>query len=329
MIAIVDSKAMAYLEMHAGKPVVNLFDTITTCMLKVDSLHPYDPITKVVFAYDLGKSRYRLGLWERYKGNRVYTTLTSSFKDHYENIVPRVADALAIHSFKPYEVEADDIAGMLCGKLKDERIVLMTVDHDWFGLVLRHNHVAFFDVKKYEFLDRDAVRLKTNCDNENQFIIKKCIIGDSGDNIIGIPSVGPVTFKKWSEDVFRHPDSHDMRFLKVKFLELCDSIKSENKTHRDYSYAGVSSCEELVDFNIRLGTIMENLTLLDIDQKTCMIESHKSMVTDNTHLNIDMAIQLSSEYSDGYKLPFGDPYTISPVTVDYFKEIYARRRKKT
>lgn len=318
MIAIVDSKAMAYLEMHANKPVVNLFDTVTTCLKRVEDL--YGPVGSVCFAYDIGKSKYRLDLWEHYKGTRSYTTVPDTFKYNYETIVPKIAKALGITSYMPKEVEADDIAGILCNKYK-EPVVLLTVDHDWFSLVLRHDHVQFFDVKKFQLLDKPQVVEKTGCESEDQFIIKKCILGDSGDHIIGIPTIGPVKYAKWADRVFKDPRGLDPEFLKEQFLDLCSSISTEHKTHKKYMYAGVQSCEDLLDYNTKLGTIMKDLSLLTIEQKVDIKRAYLTAEVDQC-FDPELALELSREFSDSYTNPFGGVYELDPGTIDYFRRLY-------
>jgi 5'-3' exonuclease len=321
MTAIIDSKAMAYLELHANKPVVNLFETVANCLGKVENL--YGPVGKIFFAYDIGKSRYRLDLWENYKGKRTYATIPSDFKEHYEKIVPRIATALGIANFMPFEVEADDIAGILCGKIK-EPVVLLTVDFDWESLVLRHDHVHFFDVKKYTLLDKPSVIKKTKCYTEDQFSIKKCVVGDSGDNIIGVPAIGPVKYQRWADEIFQHPRALELEFLKEEFLKLCHKPEGTHKAHRDYMYAGVHSCEELLDYNLKLGTIMRDLSLLDVEQKVAIKQAY--LTSNSLTQDIDRALSLSQEFNGGAIGPFGDPYSLSPVALDYYKEVYERSK---
>lgn len=324
MLAIVDSKAMAYLELHANKPVVNLFETVTNCLKHVESL--YGPISTVAFAYDIGKSKYRLDLWEHYKGNRTYSTVPTTFKYNYEEIVPRIATSLGITSYKPKEVEADDIAGILCGKIT-EPIVLLTVDYDWLGLVLRHEHVQFFDVKKYQLLDKHQVIEKTGCETEDQFIIKKCILGDSGDHIMGLPTIGQVKYDKWSQIVFKDHKGTDLEFLKEKFIELCSGISSEHKTHKKYMYAGVHTCEDLLDYNIKLGTIMKDLSLLTVEQKVDIKRAY--LTQSSVTFNPELALELSRDFSDGFTNPFGGGYELDHSAITYFEKIYNRRKLGT
>jgi len=154
MLAIIDSKAMAYLELHAHKPVVNLFDTVVNCLIDIERVSV--PITEVAFAYDIGKSSYRLSIWPQYKGTRSYTTVPENFKSTYEKVVPLIANTLGITNYIPTELEADDIAAILCNKINNP-IVLLTVDQDWHSIVLRHEHVIMYDIKKRVLLDNKAI----------------------------------------------------------------------------------------------------------------------------------------------------------------------------
>ncbi len=313
MTLIVDTKLLSYNEMHAHKPVVNLFNTLARMVKRIESLSEVT-ITKIIFVYDIGKSSYRLDLWPMYKGKRSYGSVRDDFKASYEDGVQRIARELGISSFPIEGVEADDLAGILCTKLQDQ-IVLVTGDFDWLSLVLRHpEQVKYFNTKTWALLGEPEVIEFTGCTSEVQFLVKKCILGDSADNVIGVPGVGEVGFSKWKEQAFSLPDEQ----LQQAFLDLCHS--KGNKTHRDYMYNGVHSCEELYDFNMKLGRVMSGVKHLTEEQKISLSSYYKIHCIPRA-TNLKKASELSIEYSSGYEDAFGDSWYLSESELEIFRRI--------
>jgi 5'-3' exonuclease len=312
---IIDSKLLAYNELHAGKPIVNLFNTLVPMIRRIED-KTMGRVLEVLFVYDIGKSEYRLNLWPNYKGKRNYGSQPDNFKVNYELVIPKLASLLGITNYPILGVEADDLAGILCNKLKGP-IVLVSGDHDWLGITLRHpENVQFFNVKTWELMDFNRIKEFSGCTTEEQFLIKKAILGDSGDNIIGIPGVGPVKFKRWAEEAFVNS-----KCLKEQFLELCHKANDTNKTHRDYSFSGVSSCEELYEFNMSLGRIMSGVKHLTLEQKVALNTSYTLSKVKEAP-NLLEASELTKQYSDGHTTAFGDPWFLSEEDLKVYERIY-------
>ena len=312
MIVIVDTKLLAYNELHNCNPVLNLFVTLSNMIEQIE-YKSFEKVTKIVFVYDIGKSDYRLGLWSLYKGKRVYNSVPSDFKSNYENGVICVANALGISSFPIAGVEADDLAGILCGKITKD-IVLISGDHDWLGIVLRHDHVKFFNTKTRELMDKSNVKEFTQCDTEEQFLVKKCILGDIGDNILGIYGVGPVSYADWLNENNGISDSE----LKAAFLKLCATKKKP--IHQDYINSGVKSCEELYDFNMKLAKIMTGVKSLTEQQKIALSNYWKIHCIPKA-CSLSKASEVSKEYVGDYETPFGDPWSLSEIELEIYDGI--------
>lgn len=316
MTVIVDSKLLYYEENHKHKPTLGLFDTLAVMLQRIED-ETMSEIRNIIMVYDIGKSLYRQTLWPHYKAKRVYSHLPASFKATYESQVPQIAQALGMCNFPIHGVEADDLAGILCNKLKED-IILVSGDGDWGQLVLEHgDRVRYFYVKKWKLYDKEFIIQDTGCYTPEQFLIKKASTDDIGDNIRGIPSIGPVKFKKWSEEAFKLPDDQ----LKEAFISFCKSTKKG--THTDYYNFGIQTCEELYDFNMQLGRIMNDLSLLSLKQKTDIKACYAMLY--NKEFNSGIAQQIVSEHSGDFLGPFGDPFQLSPVSLAYYEEVYNRR----
>lgn len=326
MTAIIDSKLLYYGEAHRHKPPIGLFDSLANMLKYIEDTTGVQ-FKKLIMVYDIGKSSYRQGIWPHYKAKRVYSHLPANFKTTYEMQVPVVAEALGMRNFPIHGLEADDLAGLLCTKIKDE-ITLITSDQDWWQLVIEHpERVQYFYVKNRELLGVDDVIERSGCTSVEQFLIKKAATDDTGDNIRGIVGIGPIKFKAWAEEMFKLPDSE----LRDEYLRLCTRcITLKNKkylgtpmsTHTDYHEFGISTCQELYDFNMKLGRIMTDLSLLTVKQK---VDVKVCYAMPLPPLNIQLAQDTVAAYSDGHLSPFGDPYHLSPVSTAYYEEVYNRR----
>jgi DNA polymerase-1 len=88
-------------------------------------------------------------------------------------------------------VEADDIAAYIVNqksKLPFDEIWLMSSDRDWDLLVGE-------GVSRFSYVTRKEVTIN-NWNNHYDFspedyISIKCLMGDSGDNVLGVPGIGP------------------------------------------------------------------------------------------------------------------------------------------
>jgi DNA polymerase-1 len=93
-------------------------------------------------------------------------------------------------------VEADDVIGTLCNQAADKNlsVLVSTGDKDLAQLV--NEHVTLVNTMTDSVMDRDAVKAKFDVFPE-QIIDYLALVGDSSDNIPGVPKVGAKTAAKW------------------------------------------------------------------------------------------------------------------------------------
>ncbi len=149
----------------------------------------------VAVAWDKPKTniRKRLELYPQYKAGRKPAP-----PDFYDQI-PILHELLDAFGWPLYELddyEADDIMGTLATQAKEKNIetMLVTSDMDVLQLVNSHTkayliksglgHIDLYDPKN--FTDKYGLDV-------SQFIDLKALMGDSSDNIPGVPGVGPKT----------------------------------------------------------------------------------------------------------------------------------------
>lgn len=142
-----------------------------------------------------GGSVYRKGIFPDYKGNRNKGDQTEDekqewkdFFDEYEKALTVTASSYPIMKFKG--VEADDLIAYLCAKLRKryKHIWIISSDRD-LDLLINE------DVSRFSLFSKKEFTINSFEEHYgyplHQHLDVKILNGDSGDNISGIPGVGP------------------------------------------------------------------------------------------------------------------------------------------
>lgn len=233
-LMIVDSLNLGFRYMHKGATEF-LDDYIRT----VESLKRSYKAAKVIIAGDMGSSAYRRNIYPLYKQNRKdkYEKQTEEEKENFALFfkeMKHILDEYTISSDYPViafpGVEADDIAAYLVSKRKKyttNKIWLISSDKDWDLLVADN-------VSRFSFVTRKEVTLENwNTHYEftpEEYISIKCLTGDSGDNIPGVPGIGP---KKSMELVKRYSSAYDIIAelpisSKYKYIQALNTFGADN-----------------------------------------------------------------------------------------------------
>jgi 5'-3' exonuclease len=192
-LLVVDALNLAFRWKHSG---VNVFcdDYIKT----VQSFARSYGSQKVLIACDQGNSTYRKNLSPVYKQNRKdkFAQQTEAEKQQFEEFFTEfqhTLDTLSEHYpvLRFPGVEADDIAAYVVSqraKLGVDHTWLISSDRDW-DLLIKSN------VSRFSYVTRKEVTKETwhefyEFDPED-YISIKCLTGDSGDNVAGVPGIGP------------------------------------------------------------------------------------------------------------------------------------------
>ena len=153
----------------------------------------------LIITSDWGSSSYRKGISPAYKQNRKekFAEQTEQERIAFEEFFEEYEASLEVLKEAGYPilrykgVEADDIAAHLV-KERDkyglEYIWLVSSDRDW-DLLIQEN------VARFSYVTRKEVTLDNwsqhyECTPE-EYISLKCLTGDKGDNVPGIPGIGP------------------------------------------------------------------------------------------------------------------------------------------
>ncbi|MGI6358750.1 MAG: DNA polymerase I [Bacillota bacterium] len=150
----------------------------------------------IAVAFDLGRPTVRLQRYPEYKGTRQKTPNEMSEQ------IPYIKEILAgyripILEFPGYE--ADDIIGTLAAKAERAGVqaVIVTGDRDALQLVSRDVTVMLTKkgISDMETQDPAAIEARYGL-SPHQLIDLKALMGDSSDNIPGVPGIGEKTGSK-------------------------------------------------------------------------------------------------------------------------------------
>ncbi len=149
--------------------------------------------THIVVAFDKDRKTFRNDTYSEYKANRSATPdeLSGQFQ-----IIREVLSALNIKYIEMQGYEADDIIGTLSLKAEVEGMETLIVTGDGDSLQLVSEHTRVYMTKKgiseIEVYNPAKVLEKWEV-QPAQMIEIKALMGDSSDNIPGVPGVGPKT----------------------------------------------------------------------------------------------------------------------------------------
>ena len=156
-----------------------------------------EPPTHLAVAFDVSRQTFRSELYAEYKANR--STSPDEFKGQVD-LVKEVLDALNVPHLGVEGYEADDVIATLASEAEQAGydVLICTGDRDAFQLV--SDRVTVLYPRKGV---SDLARMTPEAVEERYFVAPArypelaALVGESSDNLPGIPGVGPKTAAKW------------------------------------------------------------------------------------------------------------------------------------
>ncbi len=181
--------SMPPLTTKSGLPVGAIYGFTNMLIRLFDEIKKDGDKNYVIVAFDSGKKTFRHEMYPAYKANRPEppADLIVQFP-----LVREVTEALNIQSVELPGYEADDIIATYTklAREKDIDVVVVSSDKDLMQLV--SDGVQMFDPVKYKAIGEKEVLEKFGVNPEKVLDVLS-LIGDSSDNIPGIPGIGPKT----------------------------------------------------------------------------------------------------------------------------------------
>lgn len=258
-LLVVDSLNLAFRYKHSGAT-----DFAEDYLRTVQSLKKSYKANKVIIAGDQGSSKYRKEIYPDYKQNRKdkFEQQTEAEKAAFELFFEDFTKTLDyIQETTDYPVlrfpgvEADDIAAYIVNtkkSLNTDHIWLVSSDKDW-DLLIQPN------VSRFSYVTRKETTWEnwsTHYDfTPEDYISIKCLTGDTGDNVPGVPGIGPkraqqlvaeygstydiiasIPISSRYKYVQALNDSHDQLLLNYKLMDLI--------THCEEAL-GIENCKQI------------------------------------------------------------------------------------
>lgn len=198
--------AMPNLTSPSGNPTGAIYGIVN--MLK--QLQKRYPTSHIGCIFDAPGGSFRDEIHPEYKANRSETP-----QELIEQIEPiyNIINSLGLPLIVESGVEADDVIGSLATYAKDlgYKVIIASGDKDFSQLVDPSNQITIVNTMSNEVLDYNGVINKFGIKPE-QFIDYLSLVGDTVDNVPGVPKCGPKTAVKWLtqyetlENIIAHSD---------------------------------------------------------------------------------------------------------------------------
>jgi DNA polymerase-1 len=196
-LVLIDGSSYLYRAFHAlpaltnkqGEPTGALHGVLTMILKLLREEQP----AHIAVVFDAPGKTFRDEIYPEYKATRP--PMPDDLRSQVQPILDAVA-AMGLPLLQVEGVEADDVIGTLCARAEDEglRVLVSTGDKDLAQLVT--DKVTLVNTMNDSRLDRDAVKAKFDVYPE-QIVDYLALVGDSSDNIPGVPKVGAKTAAKW------------------------------------------------------------------------------------------------------------------------------------
>lgn len=196
-VVLVDGSAYLYRAFHAMPPLTNSKGQPTGAIYGVVNMlrrlvADYQPRYMAVI-FDASGKTFRDEIYSEYKSNRA-----SMPDDMRLQIEPlhKVVQTMGFPLLSVTGVEADDVIGTLCVKASEKgfKTIVSTGDKDMAQLV--NENVTLVNTMTSTSMDVEGVKEKFGVPPE-QIVDYLALVGDTSDNIPGVPSCGPKTAAKW------------------------------------------------------------------------------------------------------------------------------------
>lgn len=313
-LLLLDGNSLAYRAFFALPPLTNQHGIHTNAVygftMMLDKIIAEEQPTKILVAFDAGKTTFRHTTFTDYKGGRQKTPPELSEQFPY---IRKLIDAYGIARYELDMYEADDIIGTLAkeAEAKQLNVVIVSGDKDLTQLVTDSTTVY---ITRKGMTDLDVYTPAFVAEKYGltpaQIIDMKGLMGDASDNIPGVPGVGEKTAIKLLtaygtvEAVYENINSVSGAKLKEKLianeqqaymskqLATIHTAAPITITIDDLAYAGING-EELRAIYQELGfkKLLDKTEFADVEEEP-KSDIQYSVVTDVQSLPFEAAVHV-------------------------------------
>ena len=305
-IYLIDGSAFIYRAFHAVAPLTNAEGFQTNAVFgfvsMLNKLLKDKSPSHLAVAFDSRGKVFRHEMYPEYKANRPPMPEELAAQLPY---IKEVVEALGLPSFEMDGIEADDIIGTAALSLGDEgnRVIIVSGDKDLLQLV--NDRITMWDPMNDRVMDPEGVEHKYQV-GPGKLLDCFALIGDSSDNVPGVPGIGPKTASKLIieygslEGLYERVDTLKKSKMKERLIENREAafrsrdlirLKTDVKvpqTHDGYSL-GDRDEERLRQIYMELGFTS---LLKELDGSAKAIPTDRFFVVDNEHALQEMLSHL-------------------------------------
>jgi DNA polymerase-1 len=259
-VILVDGSSYLFRAFHALPPLNNSKGQPTGAVYGVINMlrklrDEYKPEYMAV-VFDAKGKTFRHDIYKEYKAHRP--PMPDDLKVQIEPL-HQLVKALGFPLISVEGVEADDVIGTLASRATQQKkeMLISTGDKDLTQLV--NPHVTLINTMNNELLDEAGVENKFEVP-PTRIIDYLSLVGDTSDNIPGVPKVGPKTAVKW----LKQYDSLD------NLLQHADEISGKIGENLRNSMGDLPMSRDLVTIRceLELGLELDDLKLQQPDNET-------------------------------------------------------------
>ena len=175
----------------------------------------------IAVVFDSPRKTFRDDLFDSYKANRVETPSDLNVQVPF---ILRAVEAFRIKSLVLDGFEADDVIGTLAARATRQRFdtVIVTEDKDFMQLV--GPHVTLWNTMRDRRVDAREVRTRLGVE-PSAVIDVMALMGDSIDNIKGVPGIG----EKTATALIKHFGSLDKLYADLAAVETLPGLRGAKR----------------------------------------------------------------------------------------------------
>ncbi|MCG8381224.1 MAG: DNA polymerase I [Gammaproteobacteria bacterium] len=199
-LVLIDGSSYLYRAFHALPNLTNREGQPTGAIYGVLNmvrrlLKDYSP-THIAIVFDAKGKNFRHALYEDYKANRP--PMPDELRQQVDRLY-EVIQAMGLPLLVVPDVEADDVIGTLATQASEQGqpVLISTGDKDMAQLV--NDHIALIDTMQNKISTPQDVEEKFGVTPE-RIVDYLSLVGDTSDNIPGVPKCGPKTAAKWLQE---------------------------------------------------------------------------------------------------------------------------------
>ena len=207
-----------------------VYGTVTTLSSVIGELHP----DYAAIAFDLPAPTRRHREYADYKGTRRETPSELRMQIPY---VRRAAESLGVHVIDAEGYEADDILGTLArrGEASGHDVYILTGDRDALQLITDKTKLIFITNKGHVLYDTATFESEYGM-QPPRLVDLKALMGDSSDNIPGVPGVG----EKTAKTLLAESGTLDRLYENIENIKVTPKLREKLIAGRDSAYMSYS-----------------------------------------------------------------------------------------